>query len=99
VWQTQAMSTLLGLSLPALVLAVFADIFLKWRSGQRRPTVLLGSLLGFVLLPLTGLTLVALPALDAHTRLLFGRSLAYQVTEKVPRSTSSRSPFARAIAP
>jgi len=26
--------------------------------------------------------LVALPALDAHTRLLFGRSLAYQVTEK-----------------
>ena len=35
-------------------------------------------------MPLLGLGLVALPALDAHTRLLFGRSLAYQVTEKVP---------------
>ena len=40
----------------------------------------------FALLPLTGLAVVALPALDAHTRLLFGRSLAYQVTEKVARA-------------
>ena len=39
---------------------------------------------------------LGLPALDAHTRLLLGRSLAYQVTEKVPRqaiiSRSGRSP-------
>jgi len=31
-----------------------------------------------------GLVLCALPALDAHTRLLFGRRLEYRVTEKVP---------------
>jgi len=37
-----------------------------------------------VLLPLTGLAMVALPALDAHTRELLGRSLAYEVTEKQP---------------
>jgi hypothetical protein len=37
--------------------------------------------------------LVALPALDAHTRLLLGRSLAYQVTEKLPRSQPD--PFQR----
>ena len=30
------------------------------------------------------LVLCALPALDAHTRLLFGRRLEYRVTEKVP---------------
>ena len=99
VWQTAAMSTLLGLSLPALVLAIGVDIVLKWQSGERDPRLLLGSILGFVLLPVTGLMMVALPALDAHTRLLLGRTLAYQVTEKVPRSTSSGNPLARAIAP
>jgi len=38
----------------------------------------------FALLPVVGLVLCALPALDAHTRLLFGRRLEYRVTEKVP---------------
>ena len=38
----------------------------------------------FALLPVFGLLLCALPALDAHTRLLFGRRLEYRVTEKVP---------------
>jgi cellulose synthase/poly-beta-1,6-N-acetylglucosamine synthase-like glycosyltransferase len=91
VWQTAAFSTLLGLCLPSLVLAILADVLLKWRSGdQRNLLVLLGGLIGFALLPLTGLALVALPALDAHTRLLFGRSLAYQVTEKAPRGTGFR---------
>ena len=97
-WQTAAFSTLLGLCLPSLVLAILADVWLKWRSGADKFSVLLGGLPGFALLPLTGLACVALPALDAHTRLLFGRSLAYQVTEKVP-SNSSGSPLARAIAP
>jgi hypothetical protein len=40
---------------------------------------------------LIGLALVAIPALDAHTRLLFGRSLAYQVTEKVPAANGVRA--------
>jgi len=38
----------------------------------------------FSLLPVVGLLLCAIPALDAHTRLLFGRRLEYRVTEKVP---------------
>jgi cellulose synthase/poly-beta-1,6-N-acetylglucosamine synthase-like glycosyltransferase len=41
-------------------------------------------LLAWLLLPLVGLVLTTLPALDAHTRLLFGRYLHYQVTEKLP---------------
>ena len=98
-WQTAAFSTLLGLCLPSLVLAIVSDLYLKWRSAdEHKLGALLWGLPGFALLPLTGLALVALPALDAHTRLLFGRPLAYQVTEKVP-STSSPSAFARAIAP
>jgi hypothetical protein len=101
IWQSTMYSTLLGLCLPSLILAILADVLLKWRSDGEWDlvTVVLG-LAGFALLPLTGLALVALPALDAHTRLLFGRSLAYQVTEKVPRpGTSPSSRFARAIAP
>jgi cellulose synthase/poly-beta-1,6-N-acetylglucosamine synthase-like glycosyltransferase len=91
VWQTMAFSTLLGLCLPSLVLAVLADVWLKWRSGDgANAWTLLSGVIGFPLLPLTGLAMVAIPALDAHTRLLLGRSLAYQVTEKGPRPASFR---------
>src|SRR5712691_9525166 len=91
VWQTMAFSTLLGLCLPSLILAIMADVWLKWRSGDGSNVfTLLSGVIGFPLLPLTGLAMVALPALDAHTRLLFGRSLAYQVTEKAPRRASFR---------
>jgi hypothetical protein len=87
-WQSEAFSMLLGLCLPSLVLAILADALLKWRSnGQLDLARVVGEGIAFALLPLTGLALVALPALDAHTRLLFGRSLAYQVTEKQPRSS------------
>jgi hypothetical protein len=85
-WQTAAFSMLLGLCLPSMVLAIVADALLKWRShGELDLATVVGEGIAFALLPVTGLALVALPALDAHTRLLFGRSLAYQVTEKLPR--------------
>lgn len=87
-WQAAAFSTLLGLCLPSLVLAVLANVLLKWQfDGQLSVGMVMGDMVAFALLPVTGLAVVALPALEAHTRLLFGRSLAYQVTEKVPRST------------
>jgi hypothetical protein len=99
IWQANVFSTLLGLCLPSLVLAVLADALLKWRTdGEHDLYSLVLGLAGFGLLPLTGLALVARPALDAHTRLLLGRKLAYQVTEKGARSASS-SALARAIAP
>jgi Glycosyl transferase family group 2 len=88
-WQTAAFSTLLGLCLPSMVLAIAADALLKWRShGELDLPTVIGEGIAFALLPVTGLALVALPALDAHTRLLFGRSLAYEVTEKVPRGVA-----------
>jgi hypothetical protein len=83
IWQSSAVSTLLSLCLPSLVLAILANMLFASR-GKQAASLLdyLAGALSFALLPVTGLALVALPALDAHTRLLLGRSLAYQVTEK-----------------
>lgn len=39
--------------------------------------------LEFILLPLTGFIFMALPGIDAHTRLMLGRYIEYRVTEKV----------------
>jgi hypothetical protein len=80
------MSTLLSLCLPSLVLGVVADAVLKRRSpdGSGLLDALCG-IVGFVLLPLTGLAMVALPALDAHTRLLLGRSLALRGDRETAR--------------
>jgi hypothetical protein len=39
--------------------------------------------LEYFMYPIVGLVLSVLPALEAHTRLLFGRYLEYRVTEKV----------------
>jgi hypothetical protein len=38
----------------------------------------------WLFIPVVGLILTTLPALDAHTRLLLGKYLHYQVTEKLP---------------
>jgi hypothetical protein len=84
-WQSSLVSAILGLCLPCLMLAIFVD----WRLRPEHPDgedaidVLIGWA-SFALLPVVGLLLCALPALDAHTRLLFGRRLEYRVTEKVP---------------
>jgi hypothetical protein len=84
-WQTSVISAIMSLCLPCLVLVIVAD----WRLRPEHPDgedpidVLIGWA-SFALLPLFGLLLCALPALDAHTRLLFGRRLEYRVTEKVP---------------
>jgi hypothetical protein len=37
----------------------------------------------YLMYPMVGIVLSVLPALEAHTRLLFGRYLEYRVTEKV----------------
>ena len=47
----------------------------------KRPFLLL-TILQYVTLPITGFIFGALPGMDAHTRLLFGKRLEYKVTEK-----------------
>ena len=84
-WQASLVSAILWLCLPCLMLVIFVD----WRLRPEHPEgedaidVLIGWA-SFALLPVVGLVMCALPALDAHTRLLFGRRLEYRVTEKVP---------------
>jgi hypothetical protein len=84
-WQSGLASAILGTCLPCLLIVILID----WRLRPQHPQgedpidVLIGWA-AFALLPVIGLLLCALPALDAHTRLLFGRYLEYRVTEKVP---------------
>jgi hypothetical protein len=84
-WQAGLVSAIMGLCLPCLLLVIVVD----WRLRPQHPDgedvidVLIGWA-SFGLLPIVGLLLCALPALDAHSRLLLGRRLEYRVTEKVP---------------
>jgi hypothetical protein len=84
-WQASLVSAIMGLCLPCLALVVLVD----WRLRPQHPEgedvidVLIGWA-SFSLLPVVGLVLCAIPALEAHTRLLFGRRIEYRVTEKVP---------------
>src|SRR5919202_273041 len=90
-WQSGLASAILGMCLPCLLIVIVID----WRLRPQHPQgedpidVLIGWA-AFALLPVIGLLLCALPALDAHTRLLFGRYLEYRVTEKVPVQASFR---------
>jgi hypothetical protein len=103
-----------GLELAALSSAAYTAclpglLLLMWLNWQLRPpgsprrvgdaVAFLGS---WACLPVVGFALVALPAVDAHTRLLLGRYLRYQVTEKQPRqrpdwptAASKASPLVR----
>ncbi len=84
-WQSSLISAIMGFCLPCMIIVIVVD----WRLRPQHPEgediidVLIGWA-SFALLPVVGLVLCALPALDAHTRLLFGRRLEYRVTEKVP---------------
>lgn len=75
---------ILTLSSAMLIIYVFLDIKLRQKVRQRTT---IGSLplliIQWYFLPLVSFVLSSLPALEAHTRLLFGKRLKYKVTEKV----------------
>ena len=82
---TSVSAWLLMLCLPCLGVVVYLDrrlrpepvVPLTWWIRRSTSGV-------WLLIPVVGLILTTLPALDAHTRLLFGKYLHYQVTEKLP---------------
>lgn len=71
--------------MPSLLVLIWLNWQLRPPGGQRSLGELVTFIASWACLPLVGFTLVALPAVDAHTRLLFGRHLQYQVTEKQAR--------------
>ena len=76
---------LLMLCLPCLGVVVVLDR--RLRPDRLEPLSLWDhacNLVVWLFIPVVGLVLTTLPALDAHTRLLFGKYLHYQVTEKLP---------------
>jgi len=79
----QVSSTLLTLSMISM-LAIF---IIDAKNRPPRPNKNLWSYitqpLEFLLIPLVGFFFSALPGIDAHTRLMFGKYMEYRVTEKV----------------
>jgi hypothetical protein len=78
-------SWILTACFPCLCIAAYVDH--RLRPEREQPTPWWSTVLAtgsWFLLPVLGLIGSALPALDAHTRLLFGRGLHYQVTTKIP---------------
>ncbi len=79
----QTASLILSFSLIFLILALYVDF-------KQRPKVKDLPLwkkffapFEFLLLPIIGFFFMALPGLDAHTRLMLGKYIEYRVTEKV----------------
>jgi len=76
-------SLILTISLGFLVVMLFIESKHQPPAPKNYPLwKKLATPLDFVLLPIVGFVLSALPGLDAHTRLLLGKYLSYKVTEK-----------------
>ncbi len=77
-------SLILTLSTSALLIYIYLDIKLRSKLSQKTSLKSLPILLiQWYLLPVVSFILSSLPALDAHTRMIFGKKLKYKVTEKV----------------
>lgn len=77
-------SLILSICLLSLVVMVFIDAAYKPKTSEKMSRLrMILSPLEFVLMPISGFLLSALPGLDAHTRLMLGKYLEYRVTEKV----------------
>ena len=77
-------SLILTFSTSALLVYIYLDIKLRKKLAQKTQLKHLPLLIiQWYLLPLVSFILSSLPALDAHTRIIFGKKLKYKVTEKV----------------
>jgi cellulose synthase/poly-beta-1,6-N-acetylglucosamine synthase-like glycosyltransferase len=80
----QVSSAILTISLISLLVILIIDA--RQRPPRPKETSLIKRLFQpfeFILLPVVGFFFNALPGIDAHTRLMFGKYIEYRVTEKV----------------
>jgi len=74
------------LTLSSLMLVLYMYLDIKLRKKIKVDTEIKNMpflIIQWYLLPVISFLLSSLPALDAHTRLLFGKKIQYKVTEKV----------------
>lgn len=77
-------SFILSICLISLSVTFFIDaIYKPKKEGKYARLFTLLSPFEFILMPISGFLLSALPGLNAHTRLMLGKYLEYKVTEKV----------------
>lgn len=80
----QVSSTLLTFALISLVTIFVIDAINRPpRPNKRKVLSYIFQPLEFLMLPIIGFFFSALPGIDAHTRLMFGKYIEYKVTEKV----------------
>lgn len=81
----QVTSAVLTMSLISLVIIWFIDLQARPPHPKGRRSIIRRILdpFEFLLLPVVGFFFSALPGIDAHTRLMFGKYIEYRVTEKV----------------
>ncbi|KXK25990.1 MAG: hypothetical protein TR69_WS6001001280 [candidate division WS6 bacterium OLB20] len=76
-------SFMIQLTIWFLLISILLDQYLKpERPGRQSPVKRIFGLVEWIVQPVVGFILVALPGLEAHTRLLFGRYLEYYLTKK-----------------
>ncbi|CAN5139185.1 hypothetical protein BH09PAT1_BH09PAT1_3000 [soil metagenome] len=75
-----------GSILTSTILAIFALMFIDYKNRPENTTLSLRRKIffpfEFILMPLVGFFLSALPALISHTQLMFGKRMEYKVTDK-----------------
>ncbi len=79
-----------GFILTICAIFIISVVIIDWLLKPPRPTYFKKSFLPFtilqyILMPITSFLFGALPGMDAHTRLILGKRLEYEVTEKVSR--------------
>ncbi len=79
----QISGLILTLGSSMLIIYTILDILVRNKLDiKTRPHNIIILVLQWYILPIVSLLLSAIPALDAHTRLLLGKKLVYKVTEK-----------------
>ncbi|MBI2051509.1 glycosyltransferase family 2 protein [Candidatus Roizmanbacteria bacterium] len=80
----QLSSLILTVSTALLLVYTYLDVKLRRRLAQKTRLANLPLLIvQWYLLPVVSFILSSLPALEAHTRIIFGKKIQYKVTEKV----------------